>query len=206
MYDIYSSEGTLQISLPFGGQLHPFVLKDVVVAFYDGGRAAHQEPGIGCLLNTLISSFCGKMTHVELAFRFESKEIGRESWFACPVYQGHTLQFKAKQYDTLWEVIDLQLKDVEKDRLFKLCRSDVELALDFDGWFFVNFITPSCASKTEPLQLSRKTWCSEHVASRLAVLGYDFGRSASRVTPIHIYSTLKDRGYTQFRHSRTMSV
>lgn len=207
MHDIYSTEeGRLEIRLPYGGQMHPFVLCGAAVAFYDGGRAAHQEVGVGCLLNKLIAAFCGQMTHVELAFRFENKELGQESWFSCMIYQGHQLEFKAKQYDTLWEVLDLKLNNLDLDRLFKACRLDVGLELSFDGWFFLNFLTPSCSLRTEPVAPSRKTWCSEHVAGRLALVGFDFGRSASRATPSRIYDELIDKGYIPFRHSRTISV
>lgn len=207
MHDIYSTlDNQLEIQLPVAGQLHPFVLKDVMVAFYDGGKAAHHEAGIGCILNKLISSFWGRMTHVELVFRFECKAMKRHTWFACSIYQGHSIQFKSKEYDPIWELFDLGLKEMDKDRLFKLCRSDVELDLSFDGWFFLNFLTPSCSAKTEPIHPSRKTWCSEQVAARLASVGYDFGRSASRVTPTHIYTMLKERGYIRYQHSRTMSV
>lgn len=207
MNDIYShDEGRLEIRLPLGGRMEPFVLCDVAVAFYDGGRAAHQEVGVGCLLNKLVSAFCGQMTHVELAFRFENKELGKESWFSCGIYQGHRLQFRSKSYDTVWKVIDLKLQGVEIERLFKACRSDVELDLQFDGWFFVNFLSPACSLRTQPVAHSRKTWCSEHVASRLALLDFDFGYSAGRVTPTRIYEVLLDKGYVPFQRSRTMNV
>lgn len=207
MNDIYShEEGRLEIRLPLAGQMEPFVLRDVAVAFYDGGRAAHQTSGVGCLINKLISAFCGHMTHVELAFRFENKELGQESWFSCGIYQGHRLQFRSKSYDTMWEVLDLKLQSVEIERIFKACRSDVELALNFDGWFFLNFLVPACSLKTTPIGHSRKTWCSEHVASRLALLDFDFNRSAGRVTPTQIYDVLMDKGYVSFRHSRTVNV
>lgn len=206
MHDLYSPDGLLEIRLAVGQQMHAFVLRDVVVAFYDGDKAGREVAGLGCLINKLVHSFCGRMTHVELAFRFECKEIGREAWFACSVYQGHALQFKTKQYDAMWEVIDLHLKDVDKERLLNFCREDAQLELSFNGWFFLNFLTPACSLKTESLPLSRKTWCSEHVASRLADVGYDFGCSASRVTPTQIYQMLKERGYMQYRHGRTTGV
>lgn len=208
MNDTYSSNGLLQVHLSHGGAIHPFELQNAVVAFYDGGRAAHQanSSGLACLLNKLIASFCGTMTHVELAFRFVNRELGREAWFACSVYQGHPLQFRSKQYDTLWEVIDLKLSGQEQERLFRACRADAELALSFDGWFFLHFMTPHCSLKTNPEQLSRSTWCSEHVAARLASFQFDLGRPASRVTPGQIYTYLTSNNYSAFRRSKTVAV
>ena len=200
-----STAGLLAIELPTRHGIHSFELDRACVAFYNG--TTQTEAVTTCVnwaIHRAVHTMHPGFTHTELAFHFVSEDKRSECWMSCCIYRNTALHFEAKtgKYFTehfvpAWTVLQLVLKKPTLEQLLLDCVNDVQLGLAFNETFWWNFLMPFRFCRTRG-QLRQSTWCSEHVAFRLARLDICAFAAPERLTPQAIYDCLIENGCTQY--------
>lgn len=165
-----STEKIVHVTLPNYKDI--FVLKDCYVAFANG-KLAKNRSFAEKLFNSATNWWTGGVTHAELAFEFIDQN-DQVFIVACNLYLGEALkfEFKTRQYANcyLWNLYRLDLSQEQKADLFALCQKHVRAGLYFNVALYWNFIVPKWMAYNG--NLTRKAWCSEHVAYCLREINY----------------------------------